>query len=222
MLGNGIYVLAEISRLTQLHPSRVRSWFKERPDGSGHGPIFQSDYPPVRGDYAFSFYDLIDVLVAGQFRDKHNVPMSIVRKAHHILQEELNTKHPFCHSNLYTDGKRIFNLAASKIGSTILSDVLSHQQFFLHIKEQLNHIDYNEITKLAAKWRISPGVVVDPSVNMGKPVIENTGTATHIITRQYEANSNNLELVADLYGISENDVLNAVKFEGWYTGKLVA
>ena|GEM_PF-2386868 len=216
MLGQGIYILAEVSRLTQIHPARVRSWFKWRPDHAGRGPLFASDYRPVGADCAVSFLDLIDVLVAGQFRDRHNVRMQIVRRAHSLLQKELKTKHPFCHADLYTDGKRIFQCAANTLGEDSLSDVLSHQQFFLHIKEQLDRIDYSEATRLAHRWRIAKGVVLDPSISMGKPTIVTTGLTTFVIANQYYANSKDSGLVADLYGISENDVANAVDFENRY------
>lgn len=140
MLGNGIYILAEIAKLTKMHPSTISSWFRRRPDNSGHGPLFDSDYLPVEGDYAYSFLDLIDVLIVGQFRNDHKVPMQVIRKAHNILQRDLNTKHPFCRGDLYTDKKRIFNLAVSEVGEKILSDVVSRQQFFTHIMEKLDLI----------------------------------------------------------------------------------
>lgn len=222
MLGQGIYISAEIARLTKMHPSRLRSWFKWRSDGSGHGPLFASDYPPVGGDYAFSFLDLIDVLVAGQFRDEYKVPMKTVRKAHTVLQRQLDTKHPFCHSDLYTDGKRIFLHAAKEVGEGTLSDVVSKQQFFLHIKKELHRVDYSKGTSLACKWNIAKGVVIDPSVSMGKPTIRNTGIATHIIANQYYANKENAPLVSDLYGVRSKDVMNAVNFENWYKGRQVA
>ncbi len=222
MLGQGIYISAEIARLTKMHPSRVRSWFLWRSDGSGHGPLFEPDYPPADGDYAFSFLDLIDVLVAGQFRDEYNVPMKIVRKAHSVLQEQLDTKHPFCHNDLYTDGKRIFRHAAQHMGEGTLSDVVSKQQFFMHVKEALHHIDYSEASRLACRWNIARGVVVDPSVSMGKPTIRNTGVATHIITNQYYANKEDAGLVSDLYSVRSKDVMNAVNFENWYRGRRVA
>jgi len=213
MIGTGVYTLAEVSRLTELHPSTVRTWFKYRSDSVGHVPVFHSDYQSVDGDYAVSFLDLIDVLIAGQFRGRHNVPMRIVRRAHELLQTELDTKHPFCHSDLYTDGKQIFLLAANRLNEDKLSDVISHQQFFLHIKEKLEHLDYSEITSLARRWRIANGIIVDPSISMGKPTIENTGVTTFVIANQYFANMKNSALVADLYEVSENDVVNAVKFE---------
>jgi len=222
MLGQGVYTVAEVSRLTELHPARVRTWFKCRSDDAGRGPIFQSDYQSVDNDYAVSFYDLIDVLVAGQFRVRHNVPMRIVRRAHTLLQTELNVEHPFCHSDLYTDGKRIFQYAATSLGVEILSDVISHQQFFLHIKEKLSHIEYSEITKLALRWRIAKGIVVDPLISMGKPTIEKTAVTTFVIANQYYANMKNSALVADLYEVNESDVVNAVKFEQRYGRRSVA
>ncbi|MBN2020638.1 MAG: DUF433 domain-containing protein [Sedimentisphaerales bacterium] len=222
MLGKGIYILSEVARLTELHPNRVRSWFKGRTDRHGRGPVFESDYKIVDGDFAVSFFDLIDVLIAGQFRDRHNVPMRIVRRAHQVLQEELQTKHPFCHSDLWTDGKRIFVDVANKIDEERLRDVVSQQQFFLHIKEKLDHIDYSEINKLALRWRITEGVVVDPSISMGKPTIENTGITTYVIYNQYYANNKNSDLVADLYGLSERDIANAVNFEKLYGRRVAA
>jgi uncharacterized protein (DUF433 family) len=218
VLGLGVYKLAEVSRLTGMYPTRVSYWFKHRPENIVRGPIFQSDYQPIKDDYAVSFLDLIDVLVASQFRDQHKVPMRIVRSAYNVLQKELKVKHPFCHSDLYTDGKRIFSLAASKIteGEELLSDVISHQQLFLQIKEKLSHIDYGKISKIAERWRIAQGVIIDPLINRGKPTIEDTGVMTYIVANQYYANMKNAALVADLYNVNETDIINAVKFEEWY------
>jgi uncharacterized protein (DUF433 family) len=219
VLGEGMYILAEVARLTRMHPNRVKSWFKPHVDGSGYGPIFASDYEAVGSDYAVSFFDLIDVLIAGQFRDHHKVPMRVVRRAHKLLSKQLGTKHPFCHSKLYTDGESIFLYTANELNEATLREVVSQQQFFLHIREKLSEIEYCDKTEMARRWNIGTGVVVDPAVCMGKPVVARTGVATHIIANQFYANRKDSALVADLYGISETDVANAVKFEGWYRGR---
>jgi uncharacterized protein (DUF433 family) len=216
MLGQGVYTVAEVSKLTDLNPTRVRSWFKQRSDRSGRGPVFESDYQSVGGDYAVSFLDLVDVLVAGTLRDRFNVPMRVVRRAHGVLEAQLGTKHAFCHNDLYTDGKKIFLYAANEVHEEILREIVSRQQFFLYIKEKLDHIDYNEISKLARRWRIAEGVVIDPAICMGKPTVAKTGIATYVVANQYYANHKDSGLVADLYGISEKDVANAVTFENRY------
>jgi uncharacterized protein (DUF433 family) len=222
MIGLGMYTLAEVARLTEVHPSTVRTWFKGRSDQTGRGPVFQADYEPVGHDYAVSFLDLIDALVAGQFRFRYKVPMKVVRRAYEVLKEDLGTNHPFCHTDLHTDGQHIFRLVAEKLGEEKLSDVVSRQQFFLHIMQKLDHIDYSEASKLAHRWRISSGIFIDPSISMGKPVIQNTGVTTYVIANQYHANTKNSALVADLYKISENDVINAVNFELQYGRQRVA
>jgi uncharacterized protein (DUF433 family) len=172
--------------------------------------------------YAYSFLDLVDVFVAGQFRDDYKVPMRTVRRAHLTLQQELGTKHPFCHGDLYTDGKRIFQHVARAVGEGTLSEVVSRQQFFLHIRKELHHIDYSDVTSLACRWNIASGVVIDPSISMGKPTIRSTGITTLVIANQYYANKEDGELVADLYGIRASDVMNAVSFQGWCKSRRVA
>lgn len=222
MLGEGVYTNSEIAHLTKMHPSRVRSWFRGRSDGLGRGPIFESDYANVDGDFAASFLDLIDVLVVGQLRDQYGITMGTIRKAHRLLRQDLDTKHPFAHNDLYTDGRHIFRVIAGRTGDPQLSEVVSHQQFFIHVKEALECIDYNKMTRHAHRWRIANGIVIDPTISMGKPTIVNTGTTAFVAANQYYANSANSALVADLFSISEQDVMNAVKFEEWYRDRQAA
>lgn len=215
-LGKGVYHLTEVARYTDLNPQRVRSWFRRRADRHGHGPLLSSDFEPIEEDYAVSFLDLIDVLVAGRFREC-GVKMHVVRSAFSLLSKQLDTPHPFCHSRLFTDGKRIFLLAADSLGDETLSEVVSRQQFFTDmLLPHLERIDYSEDTCLANRWRIAQGVFVDPSIAFGKPIVANTNITTFVVSNSYVANRNNSVLVADLYAITESDVMNAVAFEAEY------
>lgn len=214
-LGKGVYNIAEVARYTELHPNRVGSWFKQRSDGAGKGPIFASDYAAVGNDYAVSFLDLIDVWVAGYLRDQ-GVLMRIVRNAHKILQDKLGTHHPFCHRDLYTDGKKVFLYAANKVGSETLTEIVSRQQFFLHVKQKLSHIRYGEVSGLAECWRIAKGVEINPRVALGKPVVAKTGVTTYVLTNQFIANNRDAALVAELFRVPEEGVHNAVAFEKQY------
>ena len=81
------------------------------------------------------------------------------------------------------------------------------------MQDWLKHLDYDASTKLASRWNIAEGVVVDPRISFGKPVIRSTGVTTFVLANQYKANRKNSGLVADLYDVSEEDVLNAVRFE---------
>src|SRR5947208_9135710 len=98
-LGRGVYTIPEAARLTGLHPARVREWFRKRPPQAGRRPVFISDYAPLAGDTAISFFDLVDVYVAGQLRE-YGVSMQTVRRVYKSLAADLDVKHPFCHQQL--------------------------------------------------------------------------------------------------------------------------
>jgi uncharacterized protein (DUF433 family) len=206
VLGKGVYTLSEVSRYADLPVATLRSWFKPRSDSRGHGPIFRSDYASIDGDYAVSFLNLIEAYVARFFR-KEGVQPPVIRRAREILADELATRYPFAHAELCTDGCRIIR----KTHEIQLVDVISKQHFFTQMC--LGQIKYNKDSKLAEAWHIREGVLIDPKVAFGHPVIERTGVTTFVLANQYAANQENAALVADLYGVGESDVLNAVRFE---------
>lgn len=212
LLGSGVYTIAEVARYAQLHPSRVRSWFKVRSDRAGSEPVFKSDCEPVQGDFAVSFLDLVDTWIAGQFRGA-GVSMPTIRSAFRRLCDQLETTHAFCHHSLYTDGKRIFVHTAKAVNDATLTEVVSRQQFFLHVKDCLTRMDYSADTNLAKRWRIRDRIVIDPAIAFGKPVVSSTGVATFILAKQYLANDRDASVVADLYSVTEDDVEAAVVFE---------
>lgn len=209
--GNGAYTLAEVARYTNVAPSTVRAWFRTRSDRRGRGPVFAGDFPPAGRDVAVSFSDLIDVLVAWQFR-REGVKLDVIRRAHRMLKKEFGTPHPFCHQRLYTDGRDILVTSADSLGDETLSDVLSHQQFFVNFRECLTSIEYSEETMLAHRWFASTSVVLDPRIALGQPVISGTGTTVFVIARQFAANRDEA-LVPELYGVSRDAVRAAVEFE---------
>lgn len=214
MIGSGVYALSEVSRYTGIAPSALRSWFRPRSSGTGRGPMFQSDYDAADGDFAVSFLNLVDAYVAQYFR-LQGVKAARIRRVYRALQEDLNTGHPFARKDLYTDGIDIFRRAGEEVHDAAIVDVLTKpgQRLFPKWQDYLGRFDYVDSTKLAFRWRIATGVVVDPTISFGKPVVRSTGVTTFVLANQYAANRRNVALVADLYGVSEEDVLNAVRFE---------
>lgn len=206
MTAYGIYPLAEASRYIGVPLSTARSWFIGRTDRVGRGPLFTSDYAKLDGDYAISFINVIEAYVARFFKGE-GVKPKILRRTHEILQEELNTAHPFAHADLSTNGVEIIR----RDGNSNLIGVVSRQHFFPQMN--LGRIQYNEITRLAEAWAIAKGVRLDPDVNYGKPVVENTGTSTLIVASQYRANGKDAALVARLFKLNETSVINAYNFE---------
>ena len=203
--GQGVYAVSDVARLIRRHYSTVYSWFRVR-------DVFTSDYAVVEGAFGVSFYDLIDALIAVHFRDA-GVSMPMVRKAYKSLAVTFGTDHPFCHRGLYTDGSRVIVNVAEQLGLVRLLDAVNNQRWFGEFKSLLARVSYSERTKLAMQWDIARGVVVDPELAMGYPVVAKTGVTTHVISRAFHANGGNIELVASMYGLKPNQVRNAVTFE---------
>lgn len=208
-LGNGIYRVADVSRYAHIPTGTVHSWFRP---AEGRREVLGSDYVTIDKTFTVSFLDLIDTVVAYQFR-KLNVPMAIVRRAYEKLAIALNTDHPFCYKGLFTDHKRIFFDAVVAIGQKKLQDAVSDQLLFNEIKDTLDHVSYSSKSKLAERWHLFPGVVIDPRVALGCPVIDGTGVTTFVLAQSYHVNDDNATFVGGLYGLSASQIRTAVKFE---------
>ena len=220
MLGGGVYSISEVSRYTGLSAGTLRSWFKWRSDKKGCGPYLNSDYRAVGGDYAVSFLNLIDAHVASLFKDE-GVKPGAIRKAYSALERDLGVPHPFAYADLYTDGISVIRNVAAEIHSVELCDVVSKNGVFREFRKHLRHIEYGE-SKFAARWRIATGVVIDPKVGFGKPVVESTGMTAFVLARQYEANDRNAALVASLFNVKPADVINAAAFEATHKRSIAA
>lgn len=213
MLGRGVYSLSEAARLTGLKPPRVREWFLGRPSDRARKPVFRSDYQSVEGDRAISFFDLIELFVAGQLRE-HGVSLQNLRCVHKQLRLELETKHPFCRRDILTGHGRVFTLGLDERGRDEVIEVLSRQRVFPEVLLPfLRRIDYDEATEMARRWSIADMVILDPAIGLGKPIVEGVGIATAVLAAAYHANGRDVDLVADWFNVHSKHVMAAVKFE---------
>ncbi len=212
VLGNGIYTYAEAARLLEIKPQRLSRWFVG--GRTRRGPVLESTYAQAVGlERTISFLDLIEALVATKLRAK-GVSLIAIRKAHTTLVDILDTPWPFAHGRLCTDGKRVFVHIAEKSKDEALIDAIQRQHVFPEvILPYLKRVDYSKETRLAERWHIAKGIVVDPQLRFGKPIVEKAGIATSVLASAYRANCSDAELVADWYGVSPRAVDLAVAFE---------
>ena len=212
LLGHGVYSISDAARFTRLRSSRVREWFRGRPS-KARDAVFTSDYDSLTEENLLSFFDLIEVFIAGQLRTA-NVSMQTVRKVHAALKKELQVNHPFCHRELLLSGKTVLTRGLDEHGAEEIRDALTRQKFFpAVIKPFLKSLDYDQATKLAEKWRIANSVVIDPEICFGQPIAEHAGIPTRILAKAYEANGQDAGFVAHWFDVSTEDVNAAVAFE---------
>ncbi len=212
-LGLGVYDLREAARFTGLNPVRVRRWFIQRPSESNRKPALRSDYGVTQGEVAISFLDLIDVFVFGQLRT-HGVSLPTLRKVSVRLQKDLDTRHPFAHSRLAMDGHEVFLRGMESDGKDELVEVLTRQKVFPEIIAPfLKTLDYDPTTELAKLWRIAKGVVLNPTIALGKPIVDGVFVKTELLAAAWRANRQDADAVARWYNVGPDDVLRAVEFE---------
>jgi uncharacterized protein (DUF433 family) len=213
ILGRGVYGLSEAATLTHLRPARVREWFCGRSAKKSKPQVFTSDYQSLSEQHAISFLDLIEHFVAGQLRE-HGVSLQSLRRVRVQLKKDLRTKHPFCRREVLSDGRRVFIMGLDLEGRREMIDVLNRQRVIAEILLPfLKRIDYDAVSKLARKWSIAEGVVIDPQRCLGKPIVDEIGIKTAILDSAFKANGNNAELVADWYCVLPSHVMAAVDFE---------
>ena len=213
LLAKGVYGFPEAARLADLPVGNLARWFRGRSDHPGSKPVLISDIPAVGDKCAVSFLDLIDLRVVGRFRAR-GISMPTVRKVYERLVEQLSSDHPFAYSRFMVFGKTVMQKVADEKGNERLHEVLSGQEAMPRILEKfLADVEYDEVTKLAQRWNIAKGVVVDPLRNLGKPMTIESGTGTHVLAHSYWANGKDARLVADLFDTGPQTVLEAVDFE---------
>ena len=213
LLDKGVYGFPEAARLARVEAANMRRWFLGRTDQSETRPVLRSDIPAIGEKHAISFLDLIDLRVVGRFRE-FGISMQTIRRVYQRLGEEVGSQHAFAHSNLCVYGKTVMQRVADEDGNEELREVLSgHRAMPRILKDFLSDIQYSERDGLAERWNIHQGVVIDPLRNLGKPISVSSGAGTHALARAYEANSNDADLVADLFNTSRRAVLDAVAFE---------
>jgi len=213
VLGRGVYTIAEAARLTRLRTPRVREWFRGRESPSRiFRPVFQSDYPVLHEEYAISFLDLIELNMAGKLREAR-ISLPYLRKSYNSLREKFGD-HPFCRRQIFVGGRKIFTQGLNEEESAHFLESISDQWYMNTIMRPfLEKIVYDPETKQASRWNIADLIIVDPKYRFGKPVVEQTGLSTAVLSRSYYANGEDAETVANWFKVEARHVLAAVEFE---------
>lgn len=209
-LGLGVYSISEAGQLAAVNSATVRAWFFSDKSNT-RTPVLKSDYSPYNDRFAISFLDLVDLAAIGELR-RIGISLQNLRKIHADLSDHLETRHPFSREEFYTDGSSVFTKTINDLGDTHLIEAVSRQEAIPDIL--LNFLDkFEYMDSVASRWNIFHGVVVDPCYQFGKPIVEAIGINTYILATAAKANSGDTELVAELYGITKNDVQLAIDFE---------
>jgi len=217
-LGGGIYTLPDIGHILKIPYQKVHRWIKEYWD-KRLATNFQTTYSWHDGkSRAIGFHTLIELVVFSQLNEAGIKPKDILF-AHSELAKEFNTQYPFATSrvvkNIKTDGLKIYFKRDSENIYSLDGKKQLNLQF---ISNFFKNIDFGDGDLAARFWPMGKEkrIVVDPSHQLGQPVIKGTNITPESIISMHLAGDSR-QLIAHIYDIEEQDVNDAIEF-----GKLAA
>jgi uncharacterized protein (DUF433 family) len=208
-LGGGIFLISDISTILHLPYPKVRRWIIEFWDKRfGKQSGFYSFGEP--GSLSVNFYTFIEFAVFAELR-KEGISSQRIQKYYQSLGKKLQTKYPFAHYRISTDGK---NLWYEQFDNLVRLDGKDQFDFKPIIQGFLKKIEFGE-DKLAKRFfplgGKSKNVVIDPNHQFGQPTIAGTNLKTKTIYNLYKAGERS-EDISDLYNISLKKVKDAIYF----------
>lgn len=203
-LATGAYTPADAARVLGVKPQRIanlawRHWW-----GDGY-----SELGDVR---SLDFYTLMELRTYLALREA-GVSGQRIHKARRELIEDFRLERPFANrrvlEGLRTDGSTIY----FEVDGRPLS-LNGTKQFNLEvIRSFMSDVDFGE-DGLAERYTPSRGqgsVVLDPRINLGRPVVRGTRIEAAVLAQMHKA-GDSIELIADAYDLDVEDVEHAIDY----------
>jgi uncharacterized protein (DUF433 family) len=180
-----------------------------------YNPLFKTEYEYDPNDVIISFLDMTELLFINNFV-QYGVSIQKIRKAAIIAADLLKTSHPFAIRKMFTDGKSIFAEIAQKENDLSLLDLINKQFQLGKIIEPVLYkcIDFNDGDYAERWWPLGRkgNIVLDPSRNMGQPILNKYNVKTELIYELYKTN-HSISEISDWYELDKNAIQAAINFE---------
>lgn len=205
------YRIREAARYAHLSAQTVAKWHTKP------GANRRSTLSTKQQGAALSYLQLIEVAVVSSFR-KAGLSLKKIKAAREYLAKQLEAEFPFAAYKFKTDGKELWmdyaQFEAKAGDKTLLAATKGGQLAWTDIIGRLHEFDYENDRGLAIRWHVAgrdENVIIDPQVQFGAPSVE--GVATWAFKGRWDAGEE-LDDIADDFGVSNIDVLAALRFEG--------
>ena len=201
-----LYTIPEAAHLARVAPGTVRSWLY---GAEGKASLFETAPAPM-----VSFLQLIEVVVAANFRKAERVSLAQLRNAYLNAKHILNLDYPFAYEQLEVVGGHIVRVLHTENPSTSYQAMDEPSQWTLagllaEVKRQIQYED-----QLAARWYPLGNevpIVIDPRVTSGNPTIQSRGITVQVIRKRFLAGQE-MAFIARDFDIDESVVENAVRY----------
>lgn len=208
-----MYTAAEVARWARTTPQTARRWISGYSYRSGQMERWSPPVARRAPDEPFlTFENVIEIAAVAALR-RAGLSMQRIRADVDFARRELGIGRPLLSERFRTDGRELFlRDAATHPHWTNLSR--SGQVAWSYLEEVLREVDYAEDLLARRWWPVGrdEGVVVDPLVNFGRPVVAIVGVRTETLLDRWVAGVT-LEELAGEYGVTPGAIERAVRFE---------
>ncbi len=206
-----LYTVPEAAHLARVSSTTVRNWLYGTEDRKS---LFRASRAPM-----VSFLQLIEVVVAANFRKSERVSLARLRKAYMNAKEDLHLQYPFAYEQLEVVGGHIVRIlhAQETTASYQAIDELSQWTLPGLVASVKRQIKYEH--ELAVQWYpvgANVPIVIDPRITSGLPTILGRGVTVQIIRKRFLAGQE-MDFIAQDFAIDKHVVEDAVRY-----GELIA
>ena len=182
-----MYSFSEVAHLAHVSASTVRNWLFGYTTEKGRvEPLFQNH---EEDEKVCSFLELIEVVVAANFRKAEHKSFQTVRHAYDNTRKRFNLDYPFAHKELKAIGGHIVHIIREP-GVSLQAMDQPEQYTLPNLVQQIitEQIEYEY--ELASRWypvgKNTP-IVVDPRISAGVPIIQGRGITVEAIYKRFLA-----------------------------------
>lgn len=221
LLTIGLYGPAEVSHLLGIPLSTVHRWIVgysfplARHFRAKKPPVFTPVLPRIEGRLTLTFLDLVQLRVVRAFREA-GVPLQRIRSAGETAGDLFGTSHPLAHLRFKTEGKGVWNDITTKAEREVMNLSAAGQRAFPEVvAESLKEVSYATEPELADRWYAAGpggGVVLDPEVAFGAPVVVNANVPTGAIWAQSRSEPD-VHRLASWFRLDVRQVQDAMRLE---------
>jgi uncharacterized protein (DUF433 family) len=210
-----MYYPSEVARYLHLPASTLRDWVEGR---GGKSPAPAVILRPGDRDPRLSFNNLVEAHVLRALRYEHKISMQEVRHALEDAQAEHGIERLLIDKRLTAAPGEMFIkeygrlMSLTKLNQLALEEIL--QRFLRRLVWDIEGLPIRLYPFVA------PGgpddrlvITIDPRLSYGRPSLASKGISTAILAERVNAGESPEEL-ADYYGLDEQDVKEAIIYEG--------
>lgn len=211
-LGEGIYLVKDVSQILHLDYELCRRWILGYWDSS-----LKENFSYVfgeKGNRAINFYSLIEFYTFYKLREK-GIGATAIRKLHEDLSINFKTPYPFAFAyDYYIESRKHKKFVIIDIIDGLLKNDGKKKLYLnFYLDEFLEKVEFgdNNVAKRFFPLGKDKNVVVDPKHQFGQPIVNGTNIKTQTIYSLHNGGETN-ENICILYDLTENQVQDAINF----------